>query len=212
MNLDYHRKSLACLSLLSSLCSFVSSFPFVILHQLPYPKGKKIVCQRYPYLQVAIDFKRKHSWMNLDYHRRSMAWLNSFHLHHISYPKGKKIGYQRYPYSQVTVNFQKKHPHVWIWTTTEGVWLGFLFRPYYAASSLSLPFVIPFTPPYISKGQDNWPPQVLIFVSCCKMKKHSFMNLDYHWRSMAYTANAYRQTTDKLMFKSVISTVRWIRK
>ena len=26
------------------------------------------------------------------------------------------------------------------------------------------------------------------------------------------TANAYRQTTDKLMFKSVISTVRWIRK
>ena len=27
-----------------------------------------------------------------------------------------------------------------------------------------------------------------------------------------YTANAYRQTTDKLMFKSVISTVRWIRK
>ena len=28
----------------------------------------------------------------------------------------------------------------------------------------------------------------------------------------SYTANAYRQTTDKLMFKSVISTVRWIRK
>ena len=27
-----------------------------------------------------------------------------------------------------------------------------------------------------------------------------------------YTANVYRQTTDKLMFKSVISTVRWIRK
>ena len=26
------------------------------------------------------------------------------------------------------------------------------------------------------------------------------------------TANVYRQTTDKLMFKSVISTVRWIRK
>ena len=146
MNLDYHRKSLACLSLLSSLCSFVSSFPFVILHQLPYPKGKKIVCQRYPYLQVAIDFKRKHSWMNLDYHRRSMAWLNSFHLHHISYPKGKKIGYQRYPYSQVTVNFQKKHPHVSIWTTTEGVWLGFLFRPHYAASSLSFPLWISVLP------------------------------------------------------------------
>ena len=29
---------------------------------------------------------------------------------------------------------------------------------------------------------------------------------------LPYTANAYRQTTDKLMFKSVISTVRWIRK
>ena len=27
-----------------------------------------------------------------------------------------------------------------------------------------------------------------------------------------YTANVYRQTTDKLMFKSVISTIRWIRK
>ena len=25
---------------------------------------------------------------------------------------------------------------------------------------------------------------------------------------LSYTANAYRQTTDKLMFKSVISTVR----
>ena len=42
-----------------------------------------------------------------------------------------------------------------------------------------------------------------------------------HWPSIVrvveqcnieYTANAYRQTTDKLMFKSVISTVRWIRK
>ena len=29
---------------------------------------------------------------------------------------------------------------------------------------------------------------------------------------LVYTANVYRQTTDKLMFKSVISTVRWIRK
>ena len=28
----------------------------------------------------------------------------------------------------------------------------------------------------------------------------------------AYTANVYWQTTDKLMFKSVISTFRWIRK
>ena len=27
-----------------------------------------------------------------------------------------------------------------------------------------------------------------------------------------YTANVYRQTTDKLMFITVISTVRWIRK
>ena len=29
---------------------------------------------------------------------------------------------------------------------------------------------------------------------------------------LGYTENDYRQTTDKLMFKSVISTVRWIRK
>ena len=28
------------------------------------------------------------------------------------------------------------------------------------------------------------------------------------WTNVDYTANAYRQTTDKLMFKSVISTVR----
>ena len=28
----------------------------------------------------------------------------------------------------------------------------------------------------------------------------------------AYTANVYRQTTDELMFKSVISTQRWIKK
>ena len=27
-----------------------------------------------------------------------------------------------------------------------------------------------------------------------------------------YTANVYRQTTDKLMFKSVISTQRWVKK
>ena len=27
-----------------------------------------------------------------------------------------------------------------------------------------------------------------------------------------YTANVYRQTTDELMFKSVISTQRWIKK
>ena len=32
------------------------------------------------------------------------------------------------------------------------------------------------------------------------------------WIWVGYTANVYRQTTDKLMFKSVISTVRWIRK
>ena len=30
--------------------------------------------------------------------------------------------------------------------------------------------------------------------------------------SQGHTANVYRQTTDKLMFISVISTVRWIRK
>ena len=56
MNLDYHRRSVARLSFLSSLCSFVSSSPYVIpnsshLHHLPYPKGKKIGCQRHPYLQ-----------------------------------------------------------------------------------------------------------------------------------------------------------------
>ena len=43
--------------------------------------------------------------------------------------------------------------------------------------------------------------------------------LAYHYEPISknickyiYTANAYRQRTDKLMFKSVISTVRWIRK
>ena len=30
----------------------------------------------------------------------------------------------------------------------------------------------------------------------------------YKLRGKPYTANAYRQTTDKLMFKNVISTVR----
>ena len=30
--------------------------------------------------------------------------------------------------------------------------------------------------------------------------------------TLVHTANVYRQTTDKLMFKSVISTVRWMRK
>ena len=30
--------------------------------------------------------------------------------------------------------------------------------------------------------------------------------------SQGHTANVYRQTTDKLMFISVISTVRWVRK
>ena len=34
----------------------------------------------------------------------------------------------------------------------------------------------------------------------------------WYWKRIDYTANAYRQMTDKLMFKSVISTVRWIRK
>ena len=31
------------------------------------------------------------------------------------------------------------------------------------------------------------------------------------WEYINYTANVYRQRTDKLMFKSVISTLRWIR-
>jgi hypothetical protein len=37
------------------------------------------------------------------------------------------------------------------------------------------PFVIPFTPPSTSKGQDNWPPQVLIFASSNKLQKHTLM-------------------------------------
>ena len=45
-----------------------------------------------------------------------------------------------------------------------------------------------------------------VVTSC--LKKYSFFKRYY----MKYTANAYRRTTDKLMFKSVISTVRWIRK
>ena len=45
-------------------------------------------------------------------------------------------------------------------------------------------------------------------MSCEKSQKiFTFAKLDG-----MYTANAYRQTTDKLTFKSVISTVRWIRK
>ena len=36
-----------------------------------------------------------------------------------------------------------------------------------------------------------------------------FISTDYGYTN---TANVYRQTTDKLMFKSVISTVRWNRK
>ena len=60
----------------------------------------------------------------------------------LPYPKGKKIECQRHTYLQVAV----KHPHIWIWTTTEGVWLGFLFRPHYAASSLSFPLWISVLP------------------------------------------------------------------
>ena len=63
-----------------------------------------------------------------------------------SIPKGLETGCQRYPCLQITINFQKKHAHVWIWTTTEGVWLGFLFRPHYAASSLSFPLWISVLP------------------------------------------------------------------
>ena len=38
-------------------------------------------------------------------------------------------------------------------------------------------------------------------------KPNNFVNLLY-LEVFLYTANVYRQTTDKLMFKSVISTVR----
>ena len=49
----------------------------------------------------------------------------------------------------------------------------------------------------------------------------AFTYVTLHWLSTyskvpiirpVHTANAYRQTTDKLMFESVISTVRWVRK
>ena len=41
---------------------------------------------------------------------------------------------------------------------------------------------------------------------------YSLCNSAGNFTSYIYTANVYRQTTDKLMFKGVISTVRWIRK
>ena len=43
--------------------------------------------------------------------------------------------------------------------------------------------------------------------------KHGAKLEDYKQdKTAGYTANAYRQMTDKLIFKSVICTVRWIRK
>ena len=41
----------------------------------------------------------------------------------------------------------------------------------------------------------------------CQLLQGSTTDFTLH-----YTANVYRQTTDKLMFKNVISAVRWIRK
>ena len=37
-------------------------------------------------------------------------------------------------------------------------------------------------------------------------------SIDVSLQALQYTANDYRQTTDKLIFKHVISTLRWIRK
>ena len=89
----------ARLSLSSSLCSFVSSLPFVI----PFT------------------------------------------------PLSKSKGQNNWPPQVLIIasccKFSKeKHLHVRIWTTTEGVWLGFLFRPHYAASSLSFPLWISVLP------------------------------------------------------------------
>ena len=49
--------------------------------------------------------------------------------------------------------------------------------------------------------------RVMLFVLLVKTFSNEFNDLVKH-----YTANVYRQRTDKLMLKSVISTVRWIRK
>ena len=47
---------------------------------------------------------------------------------------------------------------------------------------------------------------------CSNNTKLLLDNSRWKHNQEAYTANVHRQTTDKLMFKSVISTVRWIRK
>ena len=39
-----------------------------------------------------------------------------------------------------------------------------------------------------------------------------YFAIEVYNKVVSYTANVYWQTTDKLLFKSVISTVRWIRK
>ena len=61
----------------------------------------------------------------------------------------------------------------------------------------------------LHQSRENW-------ISMCPLKAQNWWFYYIHstklWGIIKYTANVYRQTTDKLMFKSVISTVRWIRK
>ena len=54
---------------------------------------------------------------------------------------------------------------------------------------------------------ENMPRHISILYAffCLCSKKRRQIN---HILQLVYTANVYRQTTDKLMFKSVISTVR----
>ena len=44
--------------------------------------------------------------------------------------------------------------------------------------------------------------------------KHGLLILFLYliYKKLSYTANVYMQTTDKLMLKNVISTVKWVRK
>ena len=145
--------------------------------------------------------KKKCLWMNLDYHRSSVAWLffvlimqlhlfffiMSFQIAPIytifHTKRARKLAARGYPHLQVAVNFKRKHPHVWIWTTTEEVLLGFLLCPHYAASSLMSFQMAPIFTTFIPKGQENWFPEAHIFSSCCKTP--SYMNLDYHRMSVA---------------------------
>ena len=79
---------------------------------MPYPKSKKINCQRWPYLQsFNIFFCLDHcvcpklpeiSAAKVQCVQRLIFFiLNSTHSHNLPYQKGKKIGCLRRPYLQV---------------------------------------------------------------------------------------------------------------